>query len=191
MRPSTTTWGPTAAKSVPPAMKADACVRGFGSSLRALAFNGKRKLVRSESDSSRVYSSTMWSGSRSEPWRTCRSRCPHTPRYRQRHSPAGFGQHPHSPQVDSRSGRRSEPRRGAAFREVGETRLSQGIASDEMLQAWWILLEVVREEAHPAADRVQTRPPTLPSRDRCLPRSTPTITLARRHRWELRMTQRR
>jgi signal transduction histidine kinase len=37
------------------------------------------------------------------------------------------------------------------FRVSGETRVSQGIAADEMLQAWRIGLEVVREEAHPAA----------------------------------------
>jgi GAF domain-containing protein len=40
------------------------------------------------------------------------------------------------------------------FRVLAETRIDQGIAGDEMLQAWRILLEVVREEAHPVADRV-------------------------------------
>jgi GAF domain-containing protein len=40
------------------------------------------------------------------------------------------------------------------FRVLGETRLSQGAAADEMLQGWRILLEVVREEAHPAAGRL-------------------------------------
>ncbi len=37
------------------------------------------------------------------------------------------------------------------FRVSGETRVSQGIAADDMLQAWRIGLEVVREEAHPVA----------------------------------------
>ncbi len=37
------------------------------------------------------------------------------------------------------------------FRVSGETRVSQGIAADEMLHAWRIGLEVVREEAHPVA----------------------------------------
>jgi GAF domain-containing protein len=40
------------------------------------------------------------------------------------------------------------------FRVLGETRLSQGIAADEMLQGWRILLEVARKEAHPAAIRL-------------------------------------
>jgi len=40
------------------------------------------------------------------------------------------------------------------FRLSGETRLSQGITADEMLQAWRIGLEVVREEAHPVAKRL-------------------------------------
>jgi hypothetical protein len=40
------------------------------------------------------------------------------------------------------------------FRVLGETRLRQGAAADEMLQGWRILLEVVREEAHPAAGRL-------------------------------------
>jgi signal transduction histidine kinase len=40
------------------------------------------------------------------------------------------------------------------FRVSGETRLSQQIAADEMLQAWRIGLEVVREEAHPVASRL-------------------------------------
>jgi signal transduction histidine kinase len=40
------------------------------------------------------------------------------------------------------------------FRVVGETGLSQGIAADEMLEGWRILLEVVREEAHPVASRL-------------------------------------
>jgi len=37
------------------------------------------------------------------------------------------------------------------FRVSGETRLAQGITADEMLQAWRIGLDVVREEAHPVA----------------------------------------
>jgi signal transduction histidine kinase len=37
------------------------------------------------------------------------------------------------------------------FRVSGETQVSQAIAADEMLQAWRIGLEVVREEAHSAA----------------------------------------
>jgi len=37
------------------------------------------------------------------------------------------------------------------FRVSGETQVHQAIAADEMLQAWRIELEVVREEAHPAA----------------------------------------
>jgi signal transduction histidine kinase len=41
------------------------------------------------------------------------------------------------------------------FRVSGETRLSQGIEADEMLQAWRIGLEVVREEAHPVAKRLE------------------------------------
>ena len=41
------------------------------------------------------------------------------------------------------------------FRRSGATRLSQGITADEMLQAWRIGLEVVREEAHPVARRLQ------------------------------------
>jgi GAF domain-containing protein len=41
------------------------------------------------------------------------------------------------------------------FRQSGETRLSQGITADEMLQAWRIGLEVVREEAHPVAKRLE------------------------------------
>jgi signal transduction histidine kinase len=47
--------------------------------------------------------------------------------------------------------------RGAAedhFRLSGETRLVQGITADEMLQAWRIGLEVVREQAHPVAERL-------------------------------------
>ncbi|HUA72659.1 MAG TPA: hypothetical protein VMA96_16300 [Solirubrobacteraceae bacterium] len=40
------------------------------------------------------------------------------------------------------------------FRLSGETRLSQGITADEMLQAWRIGLEVVREEAHIIAKRL-------------------------------------
>ena len=40
------------------------------------------------------------------------------------------------------------------FRVSGETRLGQGITADEMLQAWQIGLEVVREEAHPVATRL-------------------------------------
>jgi signal transduction histidine kinase len=40
------------------------------------------------------------------------------------------------------------------FRVSGQTRLSQEIAADEMLQAWRIGLEVVREEAHPVASRL-------------------------------------
>jgi GAF domain-containing protein len=40
------------------------------------------------------------------------------------------------------------------FRLSGETRLGQGITADEMLQAWRIGLEVVREEAHPVAKRL-------------------------------------
>ncbi len=41
------------------------------------------------------------------------------------------------------------------FRISGKTRVSQKIAADEMLQAWRIGLEVVREEAHPAARRLR------------------------------------
>ncbi len=37
------------------------------------------------------------------------------------------------------------------FSQSGETRLTQGITADEMLQAWRIGLETVREEAHPVA----------------------------------------
>jgi GAF domain-containing protein len=40
------------------------------------------------------------------------------------------------------------------FRVSGQTRLSQGITADEMLQAWRIGLEVVREEAHAVARRL-------------------------------------
>jgi signal transduction histidine kinase len=40
------------------------------------------------------------------------------------------------------------------FRVSGETRVGQGIAADEMLQAWRIGLESVREAAHPAATRL-------------------------------------
>jgi GAF domain-containing protein len=40
------------------------------------------------------------------------------------------------------------------FRLAGEVRLGQGIAADEMLQAWRILLEVLREEARPVAGRL-------------------------------------
>jgi GAF domain-containing protein len=40
------------------------------------------------------------------------------------------------------------------FQQSGETRLRQGITADEMLQAWRIGLEVVREEAHPVAKRL-------------------------------------
>ena len=40
------------------------------------------------------------------------------------------------------------------FRMSGETRVRQGITADEMLQAWRIGLEVVREEAHRVADRL-------------------------------------
>jgi hypothetical protein len=40
------------------------------------------------------------------------------------------------------------------FRLLGEARLRQGITADEMLQAWQIGLEVVREEAHPVAKRL-------------------------------------
>jgi signal transduction histidine kinase len=41
----------------------------------------------------------------------------------------------------------------AHFRLSGKTRLDQGIRADEMLQAWRIGLEVVREEAHEIARR--------------------------------------
>jgi hypothetical protein len=41
------------------------------------------------------------------------------------------------------------------FRLSGKTRLGQGITADEMLQAWRIGLEVVREEAHPVAKRLE------------------------------------
>jgi len=41
------------------------------------------------------------------------------------------------------------------FRVSGETRLGQGVTADEMLQAWRIGLEVVREEAHPAAEQLE------------------------------------
>ena len=41
------------------------------------------------------------------------------------------------------------------FRHSGETRRVQGISADEMLQAWRIGLEVVREEAHPVAARLE------------------------------------
>ncbi|MGO9887750.1 MAG: hypothetical protein ACLP0L_07560 [Solirubrobacteraceae bacterium] len=41
------------------------------------------------------------------------------------------------------------------FRQSGATPLSQGITADEMLQAWRIGLEMVREEAHPVARRQQ------------------------------------
>lgn len=40
------------------------------------------------------------------------------------------------------------------FLRSGTIRLSQGITADEMLQAWRIGLEVVREEAHPVAERL-------------------------------------
>jgi len=40
------------------------------------------------------------------------------------------------------------------FQQSGETRLGQGITADDMLQAWRIGLEVVREEAHPVAQRL-------------------------------------
>jgi signal transduction histidine kinase len=40
------------------------------------------------------------------------------------------------------------------FRVSGETRVGQGISADEMLQAWRIGLEAVREEAHPVASRL-------------------------------------
>ncbi len=40
------------------------------------------------------------------------------------------------------------------FRVSGQTRFSQQIAAEEMLQAWRIGLEMVREEAHPAARRL-------------------------------------
>jgi hypothetical protein len=40
------------------------------------------------------------------------------------------------------------------LRVSGETRIGQGITADEMLHAWRIGLEVVREEAHPIADRL-------------------------------------
>ena len=40
------------------------------------------------------------------------------------------------------------------FRMSDETRLGQGITADEMLQAWRIGLELVREEAHPVAERL-------------------------------------
>lgn len=49
----------------------------------------------------------------------------------------------------------ANPTRGEdQFRVSGETRVSQGIAADEMLQAWRIGLEVVREEAHPVASQL-------------------------------------
>jgi signal transduction histidine kinase len=41
------------------------------------------------------------------------------------------------------------------FRHSGERRLGQGISADEMLQAWRIGLEVVREQAHQVATRRQ------------------------------------
>jgi signal transduction histidine kinase len=41
------------------------------------------------------------------------------------------------------------------FQVTGETRLRQGITVDEMLQAWRIALDVVREEAHPVAQRLE------------------------------------
>jgi signal transduction histidine kinase len=41
------------------------------------------------------------------------------------------------------------------FQVSGETRLAQGITADEMLQAWRIGLDVVREEAHPVAKALE------------------------------------
>jgi signal transduction histidine kinase len=41
------------------------------------------------------------------------------------------------------------------FQVSGETRLAQGITADEMLQAWRIGLDVVREEAHPVAQALE------------------------------------
>jgi len=41
------------------------------------------------------------------------------------------------------------------FGVSGETRRGQGITADEMLQAWRIGLEVVREEAHPVAKQLE------------------------------------
>jgi hypothetical protein len=42
----------------------------------------------------------------------------------------------------------------ATYREAGEARARQGIASDEMLHAWRIGLEVTREQAHAMADEL-------------------------------------
>jgi hypothetical protein len=41
------------------------------------------------------------------------------------------------------------------FRVSGETRIGQGITADEMLQAWRIGVEVVREQAHPVAEQLE------------------------------------
>jgi signal transduction histidine kinase len=49
----------------------------------------------------------------------------------------------------------SDSRAEDHFSLSGETRLSQGITADEMLQAWRIGLEVVREEARPVARRLE------------------------------------
>ncbi|HUA07400.1 MAG TPA: hypothetical protein VMB27_26095 [Solirubrobacteraceae bacterium] len=43
------------------------------------------------------------------------------------------------------------------FRPSGETRLTQEIPADEMLQAWRIALEVVHEETHSIAKRLGVR----------------------------------
>jgi GAF domain-containing protein len=47
------------------------------------------------------------------------------------------------------------------FRRSGETRAVQRISADEMLQAWHIGLEVVREEAHQMAERLGVADPAL------------------------------
>ena len=47
------------------------------------------------------------------------------------------------------------------FLIMGQTRLRQGITADEMLQAWRIGLEVVREEAHAVAKRLSVQDDVL------------------------------
>ena len=47
------------------------------------------------------------------------------------------------------------------YRESGATRALQGITSDEMLNAWRIGLEIVREEAHAVAGQLGLGPDAL------------------------------
>jgi hypothetical protein len=76
------------------------------------------------------------------------------------------------------------------FRQAGEVRLSQGIAADEMLQSWRILLEVLREEARAVARRLGIADDALlATRRGASPAERPRLRAVDRHRAYLTRSQ--